>query len=149
MRESSITADLLNPFIHGGGVTDKVSGNQMIRVLVVNDDDRVGRGWQMRLALEPDIAVVGIVGEMKAAVSAATATHPRIILLDTKRPDPDDLSSIAVLHQATPEAAIIIVTAYDSAINRQEALLAGADAFISKQGNFDHLLALIRSSGTT
>lgn len=120
----------------------------MVRVLLVDDDDRVGRGWHMRLALEPDIEVVGTARDMKTAISTATATHPHVILLDIKPPSLDGLSGIPTLHEAAPRAAVIIVTIYDSTINRQRALVAGADAFISKQGNFDHLLALIRSLGT-
>ncbi len=120
----------------------------MIRVLLVDDDERVRRGWQMRLALEPDIVVVGTAGDMETAVTTAAATHPHVILLDIKLPDTDGLSGIAALQQATAQAAILIVTVYDSATNRQQALLAGADAFISKQTNFDQLLALIRSLST-
>ena len=129
--------------------SDKASGIQMIRVLLVDDDDRVGRGWQMRLALESDIEVVGTAMNIGTAVSMAIVTHPHAILLDIKLPSPDDFSGIADLHNATPQAAIIIVTVYDSAINQHQALLAGADAFISKQGDFDHLLALIRTKGAT
>ena len=118
----------------------------MIRVLLVDDDDRVRRGWQMRLALEPDMAVVGAAGDMTAAVAAAAA-RPHVILLDIELPGPDGLSGIAALRRAAPQAAIIIVTVYDSATNHRQALLAGAAAFISKQADFDQLLALMRRVG--
>lgn len=119
----------------------------MIRVLLVDDDDRVRRGWQMGLALEPDVEVVGTTGELETAVTIAATTQPHVILLDIKLPGITGLSGMAQLRQAAPHCAIIIVTVYDSEANRQQALSAGADAFLSKQANFDDLLALIRRLG--
>lgn len=116
----------------------------MIRVLLVDDDARVRRGWQMRLALEPDMVVVGAAGDLETAVRAAAATAPQVILLDIELPGSDGLSGIALLRQAAPQAAVVIVTVYDSAANEQRAYAAGAAAFVSKQTNFDHLLAQIR-----
>ncbi len=116
----------------------------MIRVLLVDDDARVRRGWQMRLALEPDMVVVGAAGDLETAVRAAAATAPQVILLDIELPGSDGLSGIALLRQAAPQAAVVIVTVYDSAANEQRAHAAGAAAFVSKQTNFDHLLAQIR-----
>ncbi len=120
----------------------------MIRVLLVDDDDRVRRGWQMRLALEPDIVVVGTAGDMTTAIPTAAAAQPHVILLDIELPGSDGLSGIAALRQAAPQTAIIIVTVYDSATHRRQALLAGAAAFISKQADFDQLLALMRRVGS-
>ncbi|MBK7916701.1 MAG: response regulator transcription factor [Chloroflexi bacterium] len=119
----------------------------MIRVLLVDDDDRVRRGWQMGLALEPDVEVVGTTGELETAVTIAVTTQPHVILLDIKLPGITGLNGMAQLRQAAPHCAIIIVTVYDSETNRQQALSSGADAFLSKQANFDNLLALIRSLG--
>lgn len=120
----------------------------MIRVLLVDDDERVRRGWQMRLALEPDIVVVGAAGELETAVTTATTTQPHAILLDIKLRGSNGLEGLSQLRQAAPGCAIIIITVYDSAANRQQALAAGANAFISKQANFDQLLALIRRLGS-
>lgn len=122
-------------------------GVQMIRVLLVDDDARVRRGWQMGLALEPDIEVVGAVGNMETAVLQAIATPPHVILLDIKLSGMDGLTGIAHLHRVAPGSAIIIVTVYDSAANQQKALAAGASAFVSKQTSFDQLLTLIRHFG--
>lgn len=74
----------------------------MIRVLLVDDDDRVRRGWQMRLALEPDLVVVGTAGDMTTAISTAAAARPHVILLDIELPGPDGLSGIAALRRAAP-----------------------------------------------
>ncbi len=117
----------------------------MIRILLVDDDPRVRRGWEMRLALEPDISVIGMAGTIATAVAAAETTQPDVILLDIKLPDTTGLSAMDQLRQAAPHCAIIIVTVYDSATNRQQALIAGADAFVSKQSDFDQLLTLMRS----
>ena len=120
----------------------------MIRVMLVDDDARVRRGWQMRLALEPDMMVVGTAGDLETAVPTVTTTQPHVILLDIKLPGVNGLDGLNQLRQAAPHCAIIILTVYDSAVNRQQALAAGANAFLSKQANFDQLLALIRRLGS-
>jgi DNA-binding NarL/FixJ family response regulator len=120
----------------------------MIRVLLVDDDARIRRGWEMRLGLEPDIEVVGTAEDMTTAVLQAIATPPHIILLDIKLSGMDGLTGIAHLRRAAPDSAIIIVTVYDSTANQQKALAAGASAFVSKQTNFDKLLAFIRQFGS-
>lgn len=119
----------------------------MIRVMLVDDDARVRRGWQMRLALEPDMEVVGTAGDMTTAVLQSSTAFPHVILLDIKLSGMDGLTGIAHLHRAVPGSVIIIVTVYDSIANEQKALAAGASAFVSKQTSFDHLLALIRQLG--
>ena len=121
----------------------------MIRILLVDDDMRVRRGWEMRLALEPDILVIGMAGTMERAVAAAATAQPDVVLLDIKLPDTTGLSAMDQLRRVAPHCAIIIVTVYDSATNRQQALIAGADAFVSKQDDFDQLLTLIRSFAAT
>lgn len=121
-----------------------MSTQQTIRVLLVDDDDRVRRGWQMRLALEPDITVVGTVGDMETAVATTAATLPDIILLDIKLPGTDGLNGIKDLRRVAPNCAIIVITVYDSLANEKKALVAGARAFVSKQVNIDQLVTLIR-----
>ena len=117
----------------------------MIRILLVDDDTRVRRGWEMRLALEPDMLVVGTAGDLASAVATAAVAQPNVILLDINLPDIPGLSGMDQLRRAAPQCAIIIVTVYDSAVNRRQALEAGAAAFVSKQGDFDQLLALVRA----
>lgn len=52
-----------------------------IRVLVVADDAAVRRGLQLRLAIEPDLVVVGAT-DGAGAVEAARLTRPAAFVLD-------------------------------------------------------------------
>ena len=120
----------------------------MIRVLLVDDDERVRHGWQMGLKLEPEVVVVGAAGEIRTALRLAAETFPDIILLDSNLSNSDDLVGISRLRHSSPHSAIIIVTLYDSLASQAKALTAGASAVLTKQADFDQLLMLIHRFGT-
>jgi DNA-binding NarL/FixJ family response regulator len=121
-----------------------VKGGNMIKILLVDDETEIRQGWQMRLALETDITVVGEAANAETALLQAEATQPDVVLLDIKMPGQDGLSLIGPLHQVAPACQIIIVTIYDSPDRRRLAHEAGAAAFIAKQEPPEHLLTTIR-----
>ena len=56
----------------------------MIRLLLIDDREIVLAGWRMRLALEPDMKVVGEAGHLESALSLSAAVHPDVVLLDVR-----------------------------------------------------------------
>ncbi len=118
-----------------------------ISILLVDDQAKVLEGWRMNLALEPGLQVVGDAVEKADALHKALLYRPQVILLDIKLAEQNGLDLLADLHQQVPDSAVIVVTVYDTARNREHALSAGAYAFLSKQMPFDTLLATIQRAG--
>ncbi len=118
----------------------------VIKILLVDDEFEVRRGWRMRLNLETDMTVVGEAPNAEKALALAKATQPDVVLLDVRMPGPDGLSTIQQLHQAAPGCKVIIVTIYDSPRRRLLAKDTGAAAFIAKQEPPEHLLVAIREA---
>ena len=58
------------------------------------------------------------------------------------------LDAIAALQAAAPGSRVIVVTIYDDAKRRSNALAAGAIAFVPKQEPPEHLLTAIRAAVT-
>jgi DNA-binding NarL/FixJ family response regulator len=118
----------------------------MIRILLVDDQATVRQGWRMRLALEPDIEVVGEAANGAEALQMAEALEPDVILLDLEMPVMDGLLAAGQLVSTLPDCTVIMVSMYDSKENRRRALLAGASAFFGKQQPMETLLSKIRDA---
>jgi DNA-binding NarL/FixJ family response regulator len=133
-----------------GGVTDYRRGNlngpgtKPIRLLLVDDQPAVRRGLRMRFALEPDLEVVGEVGDAVEAIPLARALCSDVIQMDAEIPGMDGISAIETLRAVTPRSVVVIFTLYDDAAMRARAREAGAAALVAKHQTEEMLLAVIR-----
>ncbi len=85
----------------------------MIRVLVV-DDEPLARGELIELLSgEPEISVVGDVGNALEAIAAINRLKPDVVFLDIQMPQ---ISGLQMLSMLDPERMphIVVVTAYDA-----------------------------------
>jgi CheY-like chemotaxis protein len=85
----------------------------MIRVLLVDDQPSIRRGLRMRLALEPDLTVVGEAGDGATAVALATALQPEVVLMDVAMPGMDGIAALQALRAAreTRHLPVVMMTA--------------------------------------
>jgi DNA-binding NarL/FixJ family response regulator len=121
----------------------------MIRVLVVDDQPAVRQGLQMRLALEPDVWVVGEAADGSAALELAALHQPDVVVMDLEMPVMDGLTATTILHQTVPQSAVIVLSLYDDDLTRRRALKAGAFAFVAKCEAEQVLLSAIREATPT
>ena len=80
-----------------------------------------------------------------AGLALAREVHPDIILLDMGLPVMDGWEVARQLRAdpATRDVRIVAVTAYATEVARQEALAAGADAYLAKPCHPDELLSVV------
>lgn len=116
----------------------------MIRVLIVDGQAEVRRGLRMRLAIEPDITVVGETGSVEEAIGLAQALTPDAVVIDVESREPDGADIIHRLREASPAAAIVVLTLYGDEDERARAHESGAEAFMEKYGGAADLLQTIR-----
>jgi DNA-binding NarL/FixJ family response regulator len=116
----------------------------MIRVLIVDGQAEVRRGLRMRLAIEPDMAIVGEAGDVDAALALAQALDPDVIVVDIGMRGANGVDTIKRLRAAAPAAAEVVLTLRGEEDSRVRAQEAGAQAFIEKVGGADALLQVIR-----
>ncbi len=120
------------------------AGAKPIRLLLVDDQPAVRRGLKMRIALEPDLEVVGTAGDATEAIPLARALRPDVVLMDIEMPGMEGISAIETLRTVTPRSAVVIFTLYDDAAMRAQAREAGAAALVAKYQTEETLLAAIR-----
>jgi two-component system, OmpR family, KDP operon response regulator KdpE len=113
------------------------------RVLIVEDEPGLRRALQINLrAREYEVTAVGDGG---AALSAAAADPPDVVLLDLGLPDMDGTEVIEGL-RGWSRAPIIVLSARQAQGDKVVALDSGADDYMTKPFGMDELLARLRAA---
>ena len=105
----------------------------MLKILVVEDEELIRKG----IILTVDWTALGCVVAGEASngeegLEAAERLHPELIITDLKMPKMDGLQMIKELRERGNNAAVIILTAYDSFAYAQQAIRLGAVDFLVK-----------------
>ena len=116
----------------------------MITLVLVDDQPTVRRGLRMRLALEADFRVVGEAEDGISALALIGELRPDVVLMDAQMPHMDGIIATVALRAAFPETAVVILSLHDDAATRQQAAIAGASAFLSKQSADTALVDALR-----
>lgn len=117
-----------------------------IQVLLVDDEPSILRGLRMRLALEPDIAIVGEATDGSAAVELASRFNPDVVLMDVNMPVMDGIAATRELAARVPGSAVVILSMHDDHATVDRARAAGAVQFVAKQRMDGALVAAIRNA---
>jgi DNA-binding NarL/FixJ family response regulator len=115
----------------------------MIKIFLVDDEPSVRQGLRMRLALEPDLLVMGEAGDGVTAIQAVQALGPDVVVTDVDMPKMDGITMIEWLSEVTPSVASIVLTIYDHQEVEARARAAGAGAFLCKQEDVELLIDAI------
>jgi len=116
----------------------------MIRILIVDGQAEVRLGLRMRLAIEPDMAVIGEAGNVEEAFALAQALDPDVIVVDIGMRGADGVNMLKHLLTAAPAAAVVVHVLHGDETMRAQAQQAGAAAFLEKNGGAADLLQAIR-----
>ncbi len=101
-----------------------------IRVLVVDDED-IMRNLMTKILEKAGYHVVTVSGG--GAAKQILAEQPiDIVLTDVKMPDMNGFDLLRDIKSSYPKVAVIMMTAYADAYTIKDALIAGADEYITK-----------------
>ncbi len=118
---------------------------QQIKVMIVDDHRMVREGLKQLLLMEEDIKVAAEASDGEEALLLASKMHFDVIVLDISMPNMGGLEAISLLLETAPKAKIIILSMYRKDSFAQEALKAGAFAYILKGDTSDELVTAIRT----
>lgn len=114
------------------------------RVLLA--DDYPGMVGAIKRLLAPDCDVVGAVTDGEALLKAVGGLQPDVIVVDLNLPNVNGLEACRRIKLANPNIKVIVFTALSDPVIMEEALAAGASAFISKQELGEKLIAAIKAA---
>jgi DNA-binding NarL/FixJ family response regulator len=116
------------------------------RVVLADDQDLVRAGLRLILDAEPDITVVGEAADGRAAVAAARALRPDVVLMDIRMPVLDGIEATRQLAgDGLSSTSVLILTTYDADEYVFTALRAGASGFLLKHASPEELVRAIHT----
>ncbi len=117
-----------------------------IRVVVVDDQALVRRGFAMVLGHQEDIDVVAEAGTGFEAIGATRQHRPDVVLMDIRMPEMDGLAATAsIVQEADWPIKVIILTTFDPDEYVYRALQAGASGFVLKDIPPEDLAPAVRT----
>jgi two-component system nitrate/nitrite response regulator NarL len=115
-------------------------------VLVVDDHPLFRKGVMQLLAMEPSIEVIGEAGNRAQALDLVRTREPDLILLDLNLKAESGLDVLAVLKAEDPSRRVVMLTVSDAAEDLIGAIRAGADGYLLKDMEPEHLLDRVRAA---
>jgi two-component system, OmpR family, response regulator len=128
----------------------RADGNP-INVLVVDDEAVLAEMVSMALRYEGwNIATAS---DGSAAIAAARAQRPDVVVLDVMLPDMSGLDVLHKLREEHPQLPVLLLTAKDAVEDRIAGLTAGGDDYVTKPFSIEEVVlrlrALLRRTGVT
>ena len=110
------------------------------KVLVVEDVPELSRLLEMTFELDGRFVPVGTATSGGAALDLAAREQPDAVVLDLTIEGVDGLGVLPTLRRVLPDARIIVFTGHDDVKLREQAMDAGASAWVLKGGDLSGLL---------
>lgn len=114
-----------------------------IRIVLVDDQPLIRRGFAAILESEPGFEVVGEAANGAEAVDLVTALAPDVVCMDVQMPVMDGITATRKIQAADLSASVLILTTFDDDEFLFEALHAGASGFLLKTAEAEELIAAI------
>ena len=116
------------------------------RVLIVDDDQAITQQLLWTLSHDYDVLIAN---DMQTAVRHATVHEPTVSIVDLHLPpeveSPDvGLRLLEYIKAHVPESKVLVMTAATSIETKKACYAVGADEFLDKPFDTEHLLATMR-----
>jgi DNA-binding NtrC family response regulator len=103
---------------------------ESVKILVV-DDEAIMRNLLLKI-LEQEGYNVTTVGSYQEAVAKLSTEKYDIVLSDVKMPEASGFELLKTIKKEWPQSAVIMMTGYGDAYTVKEALMLGADEYVTK-----------------
>jgi two-component system, OmpR family, KDP operon response regulator KdpE len=113
-----------------------------VRILIADDDPQMLRALRITLGARGYDVVTA--GDGRAALDAAIATHPDLVVVDLGMPGLTGIEVIEAI-RGWSQVPVLVVSGRSESWDKVEALDAGADDYVTKPFSADELLARIRA----
>ncbi|GAB3154104.1 response regulator [Amycolatopsis sp. NPDC004378] len=116
-----------------------------LRVLVVDDHPLFRFGVCTLLDAEPGIEIVGEAASGAAAVDAAGALRPDVVVMDLHLPDLSGIQATRHIAQASPDTGVLMLTMADESESVFAAMRAGARGYLLKDAEPDEIIRAVQA----
>ena len=116
-----------------------------IKILVVDDHYIVRVGLVALINTEPNLKVVAEADDGEQAVSLFEKVRPDLVLMDSRMPGKSGQDAIQEIRRLSPQARVLMLSAFDGDADIHHALEAGAQGYVLKSATGRDLIPAIQA----
>ena len=110
-----------------------------VRVIIADDQRLFAESLMTVLSEDERVEVVGIAANGEEAVKLVSELEPDVVLMDLKMPVMDGLEATRRIRETGFSAQILLLTGTETPVGAQDAIDAGANAFLRKERSVEEL----------
>lgn len=122
----------------------KKAGQQVRRVLLVDDHPIVRQGLSRILANEPGLAVCGEAESVREARQAVRDLEPDVVVVDLSLKEGDGIELVRELRAHHPALPLLVLSMHDELVYAGRLLAAGANGYIMKHAASEQFIGALR-----
>jgi len=115
----------------------------LYKVLITDDRLASRKGLRALMLTQPDIQVIGEAANGERAIQFIKEHKPDVVIMDAFMPKMNGLEATRIIKSKWRQIRVVILTLHDDI--REEAIAAGADAFLVKGCSPDDLILEIKN----
>ena len=116
-----------------------------IRILLADDHPVVRRGFQMILAEQSDMEIVGEAGNGREALELAAKLKPDVVVMDVAMPELNGIEATRRMAESAPHARVLALSMHKDSVYVRETLRAGARGYLLKDSVAADLVSAVRA----
>jgi DNA-binding NarL/FixJ family response regulator len=120
-------------------------GGAVLRVVLADDHSVVREGLKALINGQSDMRVVAEVGDGQAAVDAANALKPDVLVMDLSMPVLGGAEATARVHDECPTVKVLALTVHEEREYLLQLLRAGASGYVLKRAAPSELIRAVRT----
>ncbi len=125
-------------------MTTDTSGQDRVRIVVVDDDEIVRKNLVEYLAHAPEFEIVGMGATGFEAIRLAADLKPDILMSDIRMPVMDGVTAAEQVRFHSPNTRVVLLTTFDDDEVMLAGLRAGAAGFLLKSTSPEELINGLR-----
>lgn len=122
-----------------------MKADKPIRLLLADDHHVVRLGLASLFEFEPSMDICGFAEDGLQVVEAYRQHQPDVVLMDLRLPGIDGVEATQRIRADSPDARILLLSAFDTDQDIHRAIRAGAAGYLVKNAPADELIAAIHA----
>lgn len=118
--------------------------DQVKKILIVEDHPVMRRGLRELIGAQENWMVTGEAENVEGALREVAAETPDLAIVDLTLKNSSGIDLIRELKKGYPSVVVVVLTMMNDARREEEALRAGADAYLMKADGAKALLKVVR-----
>lgn len=116
------------------------------RLLIVDDHPLFRKGVRQLVGAEPEFDIIGEASSGREGIDLARRLAPDMILLDLNMKDMSGIEALKAIKAGDGDVRVVMLTVSDEAADLVAALQAGADGYLLKEMEPEHLLQKLKEA---